>query len=97
MERGDVCRGIGRVNRRWRRKKDKFDNSIYLTSIYFVYAAQLVGGEDGKAERGLHPLDIDAFWLQRNLNKHYNDPVVTQSKSQEVLGVLQVSKKNNAL
>ena len=50
---------------------------------------QLVGGDDDKGERGLHPLDIDAYWLQRNLSKHYDDPMVAQSKSQEVLSILQ--------
>ena len=39
----------------------------------------------------LHPRQIDAYWLQRELNKFYRDPEVSRSKSEEVLEVLKVS------
>ncbi|GBP96187.1 Putative U5 small nuclear ribonucleoprotein 200 kDa helicase [Eumeta japonica] len=39
-------------------------------------------------ERGLHPLDIDAYWLQRCLSKYYKDAMVSQSKSADVLRIL---------
>ncbi|KAK2163706.1 hypothetical protein LSH36_75g12085 [Paralvinella palmiformis] len=50
-----------------------------------------LGNEDaiGKSERGLHPHDIDAFWLQRKLSKFYDDPMVAQKQAAEVLNILQ--------
>ena len=44
----------------------------------------------GKKEKGLHPRDIDAFWLQRKLSKYYDDPIVAQAKATEVLEILKV-------
>ena len=45
----------------------------------------------GKTEKGLHPRDIDAFWLQRKLRQYYDDPMVAQTKAGEVLDILKVS------
>lgn len=47
--------------------------------------------ETTKKERTLHPLDIDAYWLQRCLSKYYNDAMISQAKSTEVLEVLKNS------
>lgn len=50
-----------------------------------------LAGEDGgnKSDAGLHPRDIDAFWLQRKLSKHYpDDPTMAQTKAGEVLQTL---------
>lgn len=41
-----------------------------------------------KKEKALHPLDIDAYWLQRRLSKIYDDAMVSQAKAGEVLNVL---------
>lgn len=41
-----------------------------------------------KKEKSLHPLDIDAYWLQRRLSKIYDDAMVSQAKATEVLNVL---------
>lgn len=46
------------------------------------------GVEELKKERTLHPLDIDAYWLQRKLSKIYDDAMVSQAKAAEVLNVL---------
>lgn len=46
------------------------------------------GVEELKKERSLHPLDIDAYWLQRRLSKIYDDAMVSQAKATEVLNVL---------
>jgi len=53
---------------------------------------QLAGGEDvlGKSDRGLQPHDIDAFWLQRKLSRHYDDPMLAQTRAGEVLAILKV-------
>jgi len=45
----------------------------------------------GKSDKGLHPHDIDAFWLQRKLSKHYDDPMLAQTRAGEVLAILKVS------
>lgn len=47
--------------------------------------------EETKKEKTLHPLDIDAYWLQRCLSKYYNDAMVSQAKSGEVLNILKDS------
>lgn len=49
---------------------------------------QLGGVEESKKEKPLHPLDIDAYWLQRRLSKIYDDAMVSQAKATEVLNVL---------
>ncbi|XP_075988982.1 U5 small nuclear ribonucleoprotein l(3)72Ab [Anticarsia gemmatalis] len=36
----------------------------------------------------LHPMDIDAYWLQRRLSRHFPDAMVSQAKSSEVLVAL---------
>lgn len=46
------------------------------------------GVEELKKEKALHPLDIDAYWLQRRLSKIYDDAMVSQAKATEVLNVL---------
>lgn len=55
--------------------------------IYFVLF-QLGNVEELKKDKSLHPLDIDAYWLQRRLSKVYNDAMVSQAKAKEVLNVL---------
>ena len=43
-----------------------------------------------KSEEELSVHRIDAFWLQRELNKFYNDAEVSQEKSVDVLDALKV-------
>lgn len=59
-------------------------------NVYFIskYWFQLGGVEEMKKEKTLHPLDIDAYWLQRRLSKIYDDAMVSQAKAGEVLNVL---------
>ena len=61
-------------------------------NLHVVYdIAQLGGADQSKEDQGLHPRDIDAFWLQRNLSKYYpDDPTMAQAKSKEVLTILKV-------
>lgn len=51
-------------------------------------AAAELAGVGGKKEKKLHPLDIDAYWLQRKLSKFYSDPMVSQARAGEVLQIL---------
>ncbi|XP_028133686.1 putative U5 small nuclear ribonucleoprotein 200 kDa helicase [Diabrotica virgifera virgifera] len=53
-----------------------------------IHAENLGGVEESKKEKALHPLDIDAYWLQRKLSKIYDDAMVSQAKAGEVLNVL---------
>ncbi|KAG1680515.1 U5 small nuclear ribonucleoprotein helicase [Nymphon striatum] len=56
-----------------------------------LQATNLTGGKEadsGKSERGLDPREIDAYWLQRKLRNFYDDPMVAQAKSKEVLDIL---------
>jgi len=62
-----------------------------------VIFLQLAGRDEsaGKSDAGLHPRDIDAFWLQRKLSKYYpDDPTMAQTRALEVLEILKV--KTNA-
>ena len=53
---------------------------------------QLSEESRNKADSGLHPRDIDAFWIQRKLSKYYpDDPTTAQTKAREVLDILKVS------
>ena len=43
--------------------------------------------KERKDKDKLHPIDIDAHWLQRKLSKYFDDATVSQEKSQDVLQV----------
>jgi len=42
-------------------------------------------------DKDLHPRDIDAYWLQRNLSKVYDDAIMSQKKAEEVLEILKTT------
>ncbi len=48
----------------------------------------MAGKEETKKEKALHPLDIDAHWLQRSLSKYFKDPMDSQSKAKDVKNIL---------
>ncbi len=49
------------------------------------------GGEAGRGSKEkLEPRQVDAYWLQRELNKLYQDPIVSQKKVNEVMEILKV-------
>lgn len=43
-----------------------------------------------EAKEALHPRDVDAHWLQREIGHYIKEPTVAQSKALEVLGILKV-------
>ncbi|XP_060524349.1 U5 small nuclear ribonucleoprotein 200 kDa helicase [Cylas formicarius] len=53
-----------------------------------IHAENLGNVDEMKKEKALHPMDIDAYWLQRKLSKIYDDAMVSQAKAAEVLNVL---------
>ncbi|CAH0553226.1 unnamed protein product [Brassicogethes aeneus] len=53
-----------------------------------IHSENLGSVDEMKKEKILHPLDIDAYWLQRRLSKIYDDAMVSQAKANEVLNVL---------
>lgn len=57
-----------------------------------IHADNLYKAEtESKKDKGLHPLDIDAYWLQRMLSKYFSDAIVSQQRAAEVLSVLRKS------
>jgi len=42
-------------------------------------------------DKDLHPRDIDAYWLQRNLSKVYDDAIMSQKKAEEVQEILKTT------
>ncbi|KAH8028503.1 hypothetical protein HPB51_017598 [Rhipicephalus microplus] len=59
-----------------------------------LQATNLIAGREGGrkgSKSGLHPREIDAYWLQRKLSKFYDDPVVAQTKAGEVLDILKTA------
>ncbi|NXA59175.1 U520 helicase, partial [Mohoua ochrocephala] len=48
-------------------------------------------------KKDLHPRDIDAFWLQRQLSRFYDDAIVSQKKADEVLEILKVLRQHRMM
>lgn len=46
-------------------------------------------GRKTKKEKSLHPPDIDAYWIERNLSKYYKDSITSQARAKDVLDILQ--------
>lgn len=66
---------------------------IIITFSLVISFFQLSGNNEmgsAKAEKNLDPREIDAYWLQRKLRSFYDDPMVAQAKSKEVLEILRV-------
>ncbi|MCL4126057.1 UNVERIFIED_CONTAM: hypothetical protein GTU68_057642 [Idotea baltica] len=65
-----------------------------MGNSHAIHAENLTGGEQvgSKKEKILSPHDIGAHWLQRELNKFYNDPIQAQSKASDVMDILKTSK-----
>ena len=51
-----------------------------------------VEGSEGvhreQKSKALHPVDIDAHWLQRKLSKYFDDATISQKKSKDVMEIL---------
>ncbi|NXO88997.1 U520 helicase, partial [Certhia brachydactyla] len=60
-------------------------------SANLVAAGELMSSK----KKDLHPRDIDAFWLQRQLSRFYDDAIVSQKKADEVLEILKVRGLRN--
>lgn len=56
-----------------------------------IHSDAKLGASEDKKEKALHPLDIDAYWLQRRLRDYFQDPLVSQAKADEVLTILKDS------
>ncbi|XP_058793100.1 U5 small nuclear ribonucleoprotein 200 kDa helicase [Phymastichus coffea] len=53
-----------------------------------IHAENLGRAEEMKKEKSLHPRDIDAYWLQRQLKSHFDDAMLSHSKAGDVLNIL---------
>lgn len=56
-----------------------------------VIHSENLASEGDKKEKAIHPLDIDAYWLQRRLRDFFQDPLISQAKADEVLSILKNS------
>ncbi|XP_061404387.1 U5 small nuclear ribonucleoprotein 200 kDa helicase [Lethenteron reissneri] len=56
-------------------------------------SANLGGAEDmlSAKKKELHPRQVDAFWLQRQLSAFYDDAITSQRKADEVLHILKTA------
>lgn len=61
-----------------------------LTSALLLWQLVASGELMSSKKKDLHPRDIDAFWLQRQLSRFYDDAIVSQKKADEVLEILKV-------
>ncbi|NXK27255.1 U520 helicase, partial [Arenaria interpres] len=58
----------------------------------FFFLKLVASGElMSSKKKDLHPRDIDAFWLQRQLSRFYDDAIVSQKKADEVLEILKTA------
>ena len=67
---------------------DGEDEAEEVERDHAIHADAVAVDLGGKKEKKLHPLDIDAYWLQRKLSKFYSDPMVSQARAGEVLNIL---------
>lgn len=81
--------------RRKRTLKGHLKNFFYIILIefylnkYSMYVSlQLTRQLGAKKKKSLHPMDIDAYWLQRQLSEYYDDAITTQAKAAEVKNIL---------
>lgn len=76
------------------KEDDDAEEGEEMGNSHAIHAENLTGGEQVglKKEKILSPHDIGAHWLQRELNKFYNDPIQAQSKASDVMDILKTSK-----
>ena len=46
----------------------------------------------GRSSDKLEPRSVDAYWLQRELNKFFKDPIASLKKADEVMDILKVRR-----
>ncbi|XP_068216026.1 U5 small nuclear ribonucleoprotein 200 kDa helicase [Palaemon carinicauda] len=75
-------------------EEEELENEESNVGSHAIHAENLTGGDQAgtKKERTLIPHDIGAHWLQRELNRFYNDPIQAQTKSSDVLEILKTAK-----
>ena len=70
---------------------------ILTCSVVLFSYSQLEDERSQRSGDNLHPRDIDAFWLQRELNKYYADAEASRAKTEEVLEILKSAKDEREL
>ncbi|NXE71733.1 U520 helicase, partial [Calcarius ornatus] len=71
------------------REKSGIDGNF--GGFFGIFLVLVASGElMSSKKKDLHPRDIDAFWLQRQLSRFYDDAIVSQKKADEVLEILKV-------
>ena len=69
-------------------ERDDDDEGVDADQRQIIQGKIVSADSDFNRTKQLHPHQIDAFWLQRNLGKVYDDATVAQTKAQEVLDIL---------
>ncbi|XP_033367553.1 LOW QUALITY PROTEIN: U5 small nuclear ribonucleoprotein 200 kDa helicase-like, partial [Parus major] len=62
-----------------------------ILGIFGIFQLVAAGELMSSKKKDLHPRDIDAFWLQRQLSRFYDDAIVSQKKADEVLEILKTA------
>ncbi len=75
-------------------EEDANDEDEEARRRHAIKAAGMGGGDSGdrrgdKRKETLHPLEIDAHWMQRKLSKYFSDANTSQQKSKEVMAILE--------
>ncbi|CAG0914379.1 unnamed protein product [Notodromas monacha] len=68
------------------------DSEEESMDMYTLQAEVTKEDEASKKDGILHPMDIDAYWLQRQLSKYFKDPMESQKRAGEVLQILKSSQ-----
>ena len=93
---GEDVHGEVREERGEDSDEESDDEDVVMAEESGIKGMTEVAGRDtlGKQNKGLHPLDIHAHWLQKQLAKYYEDAMSSQKKSMEVLDILQKAADN---
>ena len=93
---GEVRGEKGDVSEDEEEDEEEEDDVVMAEDSGIQGVSNIAGNKDtlSKQEKGLHPLDIDAHWLQRKLSKYYEEAMTSQKKSMEVLDILQKAGDN---
>ena len=82
-EKAEYCEDIREEDSADEAEGEEADDKLIL---HADLDSSALGGQRESDE--LHPRAIDAYYLQRELNKFYNDHIVSQKKGEEVLDIL---------
>ena len=84
----------GEINEDTDEDNDDFGDEADASMVVSANLTNESGGINLPKNKRLHPREIDAYWLQRNLSKAYEDAMTSQKKAEEVLEILKTTEEN---